>query len=209
MKPVGACFDANWRATCCVAPISRGQASGMIRRHYLGKWPGVVVLSLGLWRRAEPLGVVVYALPPRETNKRLGCEAWELARLWIADEVPQNAETWLIAQSIKYIRRHFPSVGSLISYADPAFGHTGTIYRASNWRYDGQTDDGRLSPRVDYVDADTGKKYGRRAHVPANANVIREPRSRKHRFLYPLGGRGTKTQTAPAADLFAALEAAA
>lgn len=162
---------------------SRSEVDWMIRRHYLGKWPGVCVLILALQVDASPRGVVVFALPPRETAKRYGCMTWELARLWVADEIPRNAETWLISAAVRHVRRT-ARVGMLVSYADPSVGHSGTIYRAANWVYDGMTDDDRKSPRCDYVDGATGKRYSRRSHVPVAAVVRRVPRTRKHRFTY-------------------------
>lgn len=158
----------------------------MIKKHYLGRWPGVCTLILGMRRDTCLLGVVVYALPPRETAKRYGGTTWELARLWIDDSVPQNAETWLIAQSIRHIKRSHPEVRMLVSYADPSVDHTGTIYKASNWLYDGRTDQERKTPRFDYADADTGKRYSRRGHVPKTVSIARVPRVSKHRFTYSL-----------------------
>lgn len=158
----------------------------MIRRHYIGKWPGVCVLTLGLRREGALLGVIVFALPPRETMKRYGVETWELARLWIEDSVPKNGETYVIGRAVRYIRRHRPEVGALVSYADPSAGHAGTIYKAANWEIDGRTDQERRTPRFDYGDALTGKRYSRRSHVPADAVIQRIPRVSKHRFFYRL-----------------------
>jgi hypothetical protein len=158
----------------------------MIKRHYIGKWPGVCVLVLIMRRRSDALGVVVFALPPRETSKRYGGETWELARLWLDDAVPQNGETWLIARAIRYIRQHHPSVAMLVSYADPSAGHAGTIYKAANWKSDGRTDDERKTPRADYVCVKTGKRYSRRGHVPPEVIIRRVARVSKHRFVYRL-----------------------
>jgi len=113
MKPSGPTFDKSWRATCEVVRVERREVEHMVRRHYLGKWPGVCVLVLALKRHSELLGMVVFALPPRETSKRYGGETWELARLWIDDAVPVNAETWFIARAIKYVRHHHPNVKCL------------------------------------------------------------------------------------------------
>ena len=93
-------FDADWRSHCRVAIASRSDVDSMIRSHYIGKWPGVCVLVLAMWRGALLLGVIVFALPPRETSKRYGGETWELARLWIDDGVPRNGETWLIGKAV-------------------------------------------------------------------------------------------------------------
>jgi hypothetical protein len=158
----------------------------MIKAHYIGKWPGVCVLILGLAHAEKLVGVIVYALPPRETSKRYGGITWELARLWIHDEVPTNAETYLISQSVKYIRRNRPEVACLVSYADPSAGHAGTIYKAANWKNDGRTDQERKTPRFDYANAATGKRYSRKGHVPPGVEIKKIPRVSKHRFVYRL-----------------------
>jgi len=156
----------------------------MIKRHYLGKWPGVCVCCLALKRDGVSLGVIVFALPPRETSKRYGGETWELARLWIDNIVPANSETFLIGKAVKYIRKNHPQVKMLVSYADPSAGHSGVIYKAANWKPDGKTDQERKTPRFDYADADTGKKYSRRSHVPDGVKIVRVPRVSKYRFIY-------------------------
>lgn len=191
MKPAGECFDRHWRSQCNVFPISRGDADWMIRRHYLGRWPGVTVLILGM-SYMEPVnivGVIVFALPPRETAKRYGGVTWELARLWISDDVPPNAETYLIGAAVRHIRRTRPEVRFLVSYADPSVNHQGTIYRAANWIGDGRTDQERKTPRFDYADSVTGKRYSRRGHVPESTMIERIPRVSKMRFMYALTGR--------------------
>lgn len=172
----------------------------MIRRHYLGKWPGVVTLCLLMEHAGVPVGVVVYALPPRETSVRYGGATWELARLWISDEVPANAETWAIAASVRYIQRTHPEVRMLVSYADPSAGHVGTIYAAANWRSDGRTDQERKTPRFDYADAATGKRYSRRCHVPDGVTIRRVPRVSKHRFVLAMPVARQRARTTVADD---------
>lgn len=186
MKPDGSLFDAAWRTSCTLERVTRtdAAASDCVRRHYIGKWPGVCVLILALRRADATLGVIVFALPPRETMKRYGGLTWELARLYLDDAVPKNAETFVIGRAIRYIKRHHREVRALVSYADPSAGHVGTIYRASNWTADGRTDDERKTPRFDYACAMTGKRYSRRGHVPPGTKLVRVPRVSKHRFVY-------------------------
>lgn len=191
MKPHGAVFDREWRLSCALKPTDRSVVSTMIQRHYIGKWPGVCVLILGLFSANDPIGVVVFALPPRETAKRYGGVTWELARLWIDDAVPANAETFVIGKSLRFIRRHYPHVRAVVSYSDPSAGHQGTIYRAANFSSDGRTDQERKTPRFDYSDARTGKRYSRRGHVPTDATIVRIPRVSKARWIYFLHSRGT------------------
>jgi len=159
---------------------------GFIDRHYLRKRPAIVLLCLKMLVRGTPVGMVIYSAPPPETEKRYGGTTWELSRLYLLDEIPRNAETWLIGQSVRFIKRHHRTVRFLVSYADPAAGHTGTIYRAANWKADGMTDDERKTPRCDYYDERTGQKYGRCGNLPLGASVVRKPRISKHRYVLQL-----------------------
>lgn len=179
-------FDGVWASNSRIHQAERHDVDWMVREHYLGRWPGVVVAILALECFGTDRGVVVFALPPRETDTRYGCTTWELARLWVADDVPRNAESWFIAQVVKWVRRERSDVAALVSYADPSAGHAGTIYSAANWQRDGRTDEGRKTPRCDYLDEATGKRYSRRGHVPDITAVIRVPRVSKYRFLLRL-----------------------
>lgn len=178
-------FNRKWRQVCQVTHVVPLRVDWMIRRHYLQVWPGVRVCVLGLECLGIWAGVVVFALPPAETFKRYGGLTWELARLWISDVLPRNAETWLIGRCIRHVTECHQDVQVLVSYADPAAGHTGTMYRAANWTSDGMTDEERITPRADY--RWHGKLYSRRAHVPKWATgVERVPRMSKFRFVYKL-----------------------
>ena len=177
-------FDTDWRARSKVEHSTRARLAPMIAAHYLGKWPAVVPCKLAMVIDGHDRGMVVWAYPPRETMKRYGGMTWELARLWIDDGVPKNAETWLIGQAVRHIRKEHPQVKVLVSYADPSANHSGVIYRAANWTEDGMTDQERKTPRFDYlVD---GVRYSRKSHVPNGANWERVPRVSKHRFVYRL-----------------------
>lgn len=73
-----------------------------------------------------------------------------LARLWLHDNLPHNSETVVIAKSLKQVQRrwlevHPPvdwtqpyQIRKIISYSDCRY-HTGTIYRAANFREIGRT----------------------------------------------------------------------
>jgi hypothetical protein len=168
-----------------IKPVERNEANYMIRAHYLHRWPGVVVLNLGMWKNSLLVGIYTFALPPRETMIRYKVKlAWELARLFILDSEPFNSESWFIAQNIRWIKRNFPQVEMLVSYADPSAFHSGLIYKASNWKSDGRTDDDRKTPRFDYQA--NGRMYSRRSHVPNGALITRIPRVSKFRFIYRL-----------------------
>lgn len=73
-----------------------------------------------------------------------------LARLWLHDNLPRNSETCVIAKAIKMVQRRWLEVHpprfadqpyhvlKIISYSDSRY-HTGTIYRAANFRETGKT----------------------------------------------------------------------
>ena len=59
----------------------------------------------------------------------------ELSRLALVDVMPDNSESYFIGRLIRLVRQLGCDV--LLSYADPTYGHAGTIYRATNWLYYG------------------------------------------------------------------------
>ncbi|MBU2060040.1 MAG: hypothetical protein KKB38_20185 [Gammaproteobacteria bacterium] len=179
-------FDSNWRKACSIRKCSITEVDDFIKAHYLKKRPAIVLLCLVAEKGRERIGCIVYSAPSREVNTRYGGKVWELARLYLLDEIPRNAETWLIGQSVKYIKQHHRDVCHLLSYADPSAGHDGVIYKAANWKLDGRTDDDRKTPRCDYYDGRTGKKYGRRGNMPTDAVVVKKPRVSKWRFTLAL-----------------------
>ena len=181
-------FNSEWRKSCTVRKCSIVEVDAFIAAHYLAKRPAIVLLCLVAERHGEPIGCIVYSAPPREADKRYGGKTWELARLYLLDAIPRNAETWLIGASVRYVKRNHKDVQNLLSYADPSAGHSGTIYKAANWRADGRTDDERKTPRCDYYDERTGQKYGRRGNMPTDAIVVRKPRVSKFRFALALRG---------------------
>lgn len=82
----------------------------------------------------------------------------ELRRLVLLDEAGKNCESRVIGFCLRYIRKNDKSIKVIVSYADPNHGHSGIIYKASNFEYLG-----RSSPDKGYVDKETGKVYHSRA----------------------------------------------
>ena len=61
----------------------------------------------------------------------------ELTRLFVFDGYGKNIESYVIANSIKLIKRDFPNIKAIISYADGEKNHNGKIYQATNFIYQG------------------------------------------------------------------------
>ena len=99
-----------------IKPVSKAVAREMIiANHYSHKWNdgGFGVFNFGIFHADEPdrcLGVAVYGYmknPRAKTFTHPNPKAWvcELNRMWIDDELGRNAESILIAASIKLLRR--------------------------------------------------------------------------------------------------------
>tara|TARA_R110000868_G_scaffold19297_2_gene83108 strand:- start:14667 stop:15191 length:525 start_codon:yes stop_codon:yes gene_type:complete len=118
----------------------------MVREHHYARGgSNTCVYMHGLYRRSDDtLCGVAWWLPPT----RVACESvnkadWKrvlsLTRLVVLPDVPTpNAASYLIGRSIRLIRADGRFV-SLVTYADEYMGHTGGIYRATNWQYVGRT----------------------------------------------------------------------
>ena len=63
----------------------------------------------------------------------------ELRRLCCIDKTPKNAESFFISKSLKMLAKDWRKDGIVVSYSDLEYGHTGTIYRASNFICLGKT----------------------------------------------------------------------
>lgn len=70
-------------------------------------------------------------------------ELTELRRLCCIDDTPKNTESFFIGNTLRWLRKN-TSIKTVISYADQSFGHSGIIYKASNFKHSGMTAKGRV-----------------------------------------------------------------
>jgi hypothetical protein len=129
----------------------------IVEYHYAKGGPNTGVYRHGLFFKGDPVCVgVAHWLPPTkvcaESVVRGTDRDWRrvlsLSRLAISPAVPQNAASLLIGASLRRIRSEGKWM-SLVTYADESQGHSGAIYRATNWEYIGIT-----KPETIWVDAD-------------------------------------------------------
>ena len=85
-------------------------------------------------------------------------EVIELRRLVLLDEAGKNCESRVISQCLKYIKKADSTIKCVVSYADPNYGHTGVIYKASNFKLVGMSGKDK-----GFIDKETGKLYHSRA----------------------------------------------
>lgn len=67
----------------------------------------------------------------------------ELRRLVLIDNTAKNSESFFIAKTLKWLKNN-TNVEVVVSYADPNYGHVGTVYKASNFVFLGKTSPGKV-----------------------------------------------------------------
>lgn len=169
-----------------------GEAEQIIRQfHYSQSCPNTSTYRHGLYSAADgifalPYGVALWIPPTRTAAEHLAGSDWQgvlsLSRLVVIPDVPTNGASFLLGRSMRMIdRRRWPV---LVTYADTNQGHTGAIYRATNWRCDGEV------PAGDVWESPTGSLQGRkRGRFTRTADEMRQlgftrrPSSPKIRFV--------------------------
>ena len=157
--------------------LSKGFKSGY--NYGLFKQNGFSPLNIG-----GPVGVCIFTgLPVPEVAKgAFGLERneqqglFELSRLCIEPSTQSceyNITSWFVSKAIRQLRKD-TEVKAILSYADSDH-HSGTIYRACNFKYYGLTD-----RKKDFYYSD-GTKHSR-GKVKGSEGEWKE-RTRKHRYL--------------------------
>lgn len=113
--------------------------------HYARGCANTAIYRHGLYQAEDffaPITGAALWMPPTKVAAQSVHHDWQgvlcLSRLVVAPNAPPNAASYLLGRSIRIIKtdRRFHT---LLTYADTAQGHTGAIYRATNWDYAGQT----------------------------------------------------------------------
>ena len=83
-------------------------------------------------------GCVIGKLRQDKAYSVSGKKCVEIRRMALIDAMPKNSESWLLAKTIWFLKKH-TDYTHVISYADKSVGHVGTIYKAANFKLIGQT----------------------------------------------------------------------
>jgi hypothetical protein len=206
---------ADAKASVEVVPIFKGdenfkQADEWIRtKHYLKKWPKSVQQILGVRVNGKLAGVLVYGIGTRGqaatdifgAGVMANNQLWELQRAFTTDEIKKevdNLGSMVISKGNEYVRtksrtKDGKPVKAIVSYADSAQGHGGSVYKSTNATYLGEQ-----PPRTGWAitDPKTGDTVTRSTiknsvllKMAAEGYVIEKvtPDTGKHKFLYFLG----------------------
>jgi hypothetical protein len=123
-----------------VKPISSNDANRIIRSlHYSGKVVNNSAVHFGIFLGGKCGGALQFGCP-LDKAKVVGLVAgtkWnnmlELNRMALADWLPKNGESRVISICLRLIRKHYPHVDWVLSYADGTMCGHGTIYQAAGF----------------------------------------------------------------------------
>jgi len=101
--------------------------------HYSKCVPKSKLAKIGVWENGIFIGVLIYGVgatpdlvKPYGLTKEQGCE---LVRISLRNH--QTPVSRLIAISLRVLKKEFPGLRLVVSFADPEQGHHGGVYQAS------------------------------------------------------------------------------
>jgi len=149
----------------------------------------------------EMVGGAIFGKPAMNTQSERWCPAdpekmVELRRFACIDNTPKNTESYFLGYILRWLKSN-TDLEVVIAYADPDFGHDGTIFLASNWILVGVTQPGqilivdgeRYHDRTLRVDKPYAKKIQERLSMH-DEGVRIEDTSAKRIYLYRLKEEG-------------------
>lgn len=123
-----------------VKPIGSSDANRIIRAlHYSGKVVNNSQLHLGVYLDGKCGGAMSFgpSLDKRKVQGLVEGTLWngflELNRMAFADWLPRNGESRALGFAMRWIRKTYPHIQWVVSFADGAQCGDGTIYRASGF----------------------------------------------------------------------------
>lgn len=123
-----------------VKPISQADAAKIVRAcHYSGSVTQNSQLHFGVFLDGKCGGAMQFgpSLDKRKIQGLVAGTLWtgflELNRMAFSDWLPRNSESRAISVALRLIKKHYPHIEWVISFADGTQCGDGTIYRASGF----------------------------------------------------------------------------
>lgn len=145
-----------------VKPISAADARRVVQAvHYSGKTVNNSQLHLGVFLNGRLEGAMQFgpSLDKRKIQGLVEGTPWngflELNRMAFSEALPRNSESRALAVAFRLIRKHYPHVQWVISFADGAQCGDGTIYRAAGFALTG------VKRNTQVWEAPTGETFAR------------------------------------------------
>lgn len=138
-----------------VQPIPFLMAKQLIECHYYShSIPGGTMLTFGVFLNSQLLGAITFGVGPFDVYSLVegarSDDCLTLTRLLLSDELLGNSESRVIGIVLRALKQH-TNLKFIVTYADTSSGHTGIIYRATNWTF------ARMSSSTPLYDLGDGK----------------------------------------------------
>lgn len=206
-----------------IRKIDKSAAEDMIiKNHYSHKW-SLCQVAYGIFFYTDKesqffdapeellIGCMVFGQPvgrsaAKSVSKLITInEVFELTRLWCADGYGRNIESYSLSKGLELLRKDFPHIKAIITYADVEQNHRGIIYQACNFHYQGNSSLALMpnfsvslvGPPYVWIHSRTvSSTYG--SH---NVDILkkkightfwRKKESTKHRYVYLMGSKTEK-----------------
>lgn len=159
--------------------------------HYSQRMPIGPMLKVGVWEESDYKGCVLFARGNTPTlGDRYGLEMTEVCELVRVGLRGHSAPvSRIVTIALRMLKGANAKLRLVVSFADPAQGHVGVIYQASNWIYTGESEpswqwfhEGRWKHNREIT---SGAFGGARKVVNYSILPKRLPLG-KYRYLYPL-----------------------
>lgn len=145
-----------------IAPVSRTVADAVVERHhYSGKTVNNSQLHFGVFLDGVCHGAMQFgpSLDKRKIQTLVHGTSWngfiELNRMAFGPALPRNSESRALAVAFRLIRKQYPHIEWVVSFADATQCGDGTIYRASGFVLTG------IKKNTQVWAAPTGEKFTR------------------------------------------------
>lgn len=145
-----------------VKPISYADAARIVKScHYSGKVVQNSQLHFGIFLNGKCGGAMQFgpSLDKRKIQGLVSGTGWnsfiELNRMAFADWLPRNSESRAIAVAMRLIRKAYPQIEWVVSFADGTQCGDGTIYRACGFVLTG------IKENTQIWEAPSGEKFSR------------------------------------------------
>lgn len=164
--------------------------------HYSHQLPPFPHVRVGVWEDGVFIGCILFA---RGATQNLlspyglrTTEGAELVRVALAAH--RSPVSRVLAIALRMVKKEYPTLRLIVSFADPAHSHHGGIYQATGWLYAGQTSPSKMyrdkkgktwHERV-CCEIGTKRAFGKVRVVPRPSECVRIDLPGKYRYLMPL-----------------------
>lgn len=195
-----------------VKPISSQDAARIVKScHYSGKVVQNSQLHFGVFLNGKCGGAMQFgpSLDKRKIQGLVEGTGWngfiELNRMAFADWLPRNSESRAISVAMRLIRKSYPHIEWVVSFADGTQCGDGTIYRASGFVLTGitknmamwQTPDGEIHSKVTFSKGTHILKTGKAGYATLREMGAKPLDGHQLRYIYFLNPEAKSRLTVP------------